>query len=216
MLSFYYYSKNIQFNQLSANNKRRKDVYRLSRADAELLHDLRLREKFESVDRAILENAHFLLKIVENPETFGYDIDKEEHESEEAQTKLVERKQKKGNTPSGHGHDLGMSIDKSCVSSSGVHFKLTTSYELLTFRVKGRTLTFPSTWCYQSTQFISTIGGRYGQTSKYTEAVSARLEHRGIHFILPAFFVSWILSFFSFSREGRSAKLAMGPSRKLF
>jgi len=145
LLSFYYYSKKIQFNQLSANNKRRKDVYRLSRADAELLHDLRLREKFESVDRAILENAHFLLKIVENPETFGYDIDKEEHESEEAQTKLVERKQKKGNTPSGHGHDLGMSIDKSCVSSSGVHFKLTTSYELLTFRVKGRTLTFPST-----------------------------------------------------------------------
>jgi len=111
----------IQFNQLSANNKRRKDVYRLSRADAELIHDLRLREKFESVDRAILENTHFLLKIVENPEMFGYDIDNEEHESDEAQTKLVERKQKKGNTQSRHGHDLGMSIDKLCVSSSGVH-----------------------------------------------------------------------------------------------
>jgi len=113
----------IHFDQLSSNNKRRKDVYRLSRAESELIHDLRLREKFESVDRAILENAHFLLKIVENPEIFGYDIDidNEEHESDEAQTKLVGRKQKKGNTQSRHGH--GMSIDKLCVSSSGVHSK---------------------------------------------------------------------------------------------
>jgi len=103
------------------NNKRRKDVYRLPRADAELVHDLRIGEKFESVDRAILENAHFLLKVVENPEMFGYDIDNEEHESDGVQTKLVERKQKKGNTRSGHGHDLGMSIDKLCVSSSRVH-----------------------------------------------------------------------------------------------
>lgn len=36
----------------------------------------------EYVDRAILENAHFLLKIVEDPGMFGHDIDLEGYTSE--------------------------------------------------------------------------------------------------------------------------------------
>ncbi len=68
--------------QLSANNRRRKDIFRLPQADVELIRGLRYREKLENVDRAILENAHFLLRIVENPEIFGHDIDLEDYTSD--------------------------------------------------------------------------------------------------------------------------------------
>ncbi|XP_006455080.1 hypothetical protein AGABI2DRAFT_121027 [Agaricus bisporus var. bisporus H97] len=60
---------------LSANNKRRKDIYRLPRADVELIRGIKYREKLECVDRAILENAHFLLKVVEDADMFGHETD---------------------------------------------------------------------------------------------------------------------------------------------
>ncbi|KAF5350512.1 hypothetical protein D9756_008538 [Leucocoprinus leucothites] len=93
--------------QLSANNKRRKDVFRLPRADIELIRGLRFREKLEAVDRAILENAYFLLKIVENPEMFGHDVDYEEYESDEPQTDSLAKEENGGQTSSGHNHDHG-------------------------------------------------------------------------------------------------------------
>jgi carnosine N-methyltransferase len=95
-------------NQLSANNRRRKDIYRLPRADVELIRGLRYREKLEFIDRAILENAHFLFKIVENPEMFGHDTDHEDYESdhEHADNKHNEgnRQQPRSGNTHGHGH----------------------------------------------------------------------------------------------------------------
>lgn len=87
-------------------------MFRLPRADIELIRGLRYREKLEFVDRAILENAHFLLKIVENPEIFGHDIDFEEYESDGMQKGSGdERESGEGKVQDGpartqgHGHD---------------------------------------------------------------------------------------------------------------
>jgi carnosine N-methyltransferase len=60
---------------LAANNRRRKDIYTLSRGDKELLDDLGYRQKLQEVDKAILVNAEFLKLIVANPEIFGHDLD---------------------------------------------------------------------------------------------------------------------------------------------
>lgn len=64
--------------QLSANNRRRKDLFTLPRADQELLDGLGYKEKIAEADRAILANAEFLNQIVANPEIFGHDVDEEE------------------------------------------------------------------------------------------------------------------------------------------
>ncbi|KAH9829226.1 N2227-domain-containing protein [Rhodofomes roseus] len=60
---------------LSANNRRRKDFFTLPRADQELLHSLRYKEKLAEVDRAILANAEFLNQIVVDPEIFGHELE---------------------------------------------------------------------------------------------------------------------------------------------
>lgn len=104
----YCHSNNIC--QLSANNKRRKDIYRLPRADTELIREIKYREKLEFVDRAILENAHFLLRIVENPDMFGHDVDLADLESDD-EKKGNDEKGKGGQTQAGlhsHGHASGM------------------------------------------------------------------------------------------------------------
>jgi carnosine N-methyltransferase len=67
--------------QLSANNRRRKDVFALSREDQDVLDKLGYKKKLDEVDTAILANADFLAKIVENPEIFGHDLEEEEHPS---------------------------------------------------------------------------------------------------------------------------------------
>ncbi|KAH9947863.1 N2227-domain-containing protein [Amylocystis lapponica] len=59
---------------LSANNRRRKDFYTLSRPDRELLEELGYKTKLADVDTAILANASFLRQIVANPEIFGHGI----------------------------------------------------------------------------------------------------------------------------------------------
>ncbi|TEB32801.1 N2227-domain-containing protein [Coprinellus micaceus] len=63
---------------LSANNRRRRDIYALPLEDQEILGTLGYKEKLDEVDKAILANADFLNKIVENPEIFGHDLDEEE------------------------------------------------------------------------------------------------------------------------------------------
>jgi carnosine N-methyltransferase len=60
--------------QLAANNRRRKDVYRLPHADQESLENLGYKQKLNEVDQAILANAEFLDQIVANPEIFGHDM----------------------------------------------------------------------------------------------------------------------------------------------
>jgi carnosine N-methyltransferase len=62
------------FTQLTANNRRRKDLYTLPHADQELLDKLGYKQKLSDVDNAILANADFLNEIIENPEIFGHDL----------------------------------------------------------------------------------------------------------------------------------------------
>ncbi|KAF7309952.1 N2227 domain-containing protein [Mycena indigotica] len=67
---------------LSANNRRRKDLYTLPKADQELLSQLGYRAKLDAVDEAISKNADFLGSVVADPEIFGHDIqDEEDHSS---------------------------------------------------------------------------------------------------------------------------------------
>ncbi|KAL0564051.1 hypothetical protein V5O48_018006 [Marasmius crinis-equi] len=70
---------------LAANNRRRKDIYTLPKADQDLLGTLGYKEKLDAVDRAILVNAEFLSRIVEDPEIFGHDVDEGEEEEGEAE-----------------------------------------------------------------------------------------------------------------------------------
>ncbi|KAF9446460.1 N2227-domain-containing protein [Macrolepiota fuliginosa MF-IS2] len=94
---------------ISANNRRRKDIFRLPRADIELIRGLRYREKLENVDRAILENAHFLLRIVENPEMFGHDVDYEQYDNDEVEQ--GDRGKGKNQDGSAHTHEHGHGHD---------------------------------------------------------------------------------------------------------
>ncbi|KAK0460511.1 N2227-like protein-domain-containing protein [Desarmillaria tabescens] len=61
-----------------SNNRRRRDLYTLPKADQDLLASLGYKEKLNLVDDAILANAAFLNQIVANPEIFGHDMDDED------------------------------------------------------------------------------------------------------------------------------------------
>jgi len=70
---------------LSANNRRRKDIYLLSQADQDLLGSLGYKEKLDAIDKAILANADFLAQMVEDTEIFGDGLDPQtEHDSEQS------------------------------------------------------------------------------------------------------------------------------------
>ena len=60
--------------QLSANNRRRKDIYTLPVADRELLDKLGYKKRLDEVDNAIITNANLLLQIVDDPEIFQNDV----------------------------------------------------------------------------------------------------------------------------------------------
>ncbi|KAK2466532.1 hypothetical protein APHAL10511_001394 [Amanita phalloides] len=62
---------------ISANNKRRRDIYKLPRVDQEILDSLGYKKKIDDVDQAILANDRFVQQIVENPEIFGHELDDE-------------------------------------------------------------------------------------------------------------------------------------------
>ncbi len=64
--------------QLSANNRRRKDLYKLPKADQDLFVALGYREKLNLVDEAILKNAEFLEGIVSGPGIFDGEDDDED------------------------------------------------------------------------------------------------------------------------------------------
>lgn len=55
---------------LLANNRRRKDIYTLPRADQDLINDLGYKQKLDAVDKAIFVNAEFLAKVVEDTQIF--------------------------------------------------------------------------------------------------------------------------------------------------
>lgn len=55
---------------LSANNRRRKDIYTLPRGDQELLGELGYKDKIDAIDKAIAVNAEFLALIVEDTDLF--------------------------------------------------------------------------------------------------------------------------------------------------
>lgn len=61
--------------KISANNRRRRDIFKLSAKDQELLGSLGYKKKIDDVDRAILVNAQFVTQIVENPEIFGHELE---------------------------------------------------------------------------------------------------------------------------------------------
>ncbi|KAF8922369.1 N2227-domain-containing protein [Mucidula mucida] len=63
---------------LSANNRRRKDLYKLPKADQDLFVALGYREKLNLVDEAILKNAEFLEGIVSGPGIFDGEDDDED------------------------------------------------------------------------------------------------------------------------------------------
>ncbi|KAL4061973.1 N2227-like protein-domain-containing protein [Scleroderma yunnanense] len=71
---------------LSANHRRRKDLGMLPLADRALLDELGYKKKLQEVDDAIIANAKFLNKIVENPEIFGHDVDGDDSELKDADT----------------------------------------------------------------------------------------------------------------------------------
>jgi hypothetical protein len=63
--------------KISANNRRRRDIFKLSATDQELLGSLGYKKKIDDVDRAILDNAQFVAQVVENPEIFGHELEDE-------------------------------------------------------------------------------------------------------------------------------------------
>jgi carnosine N-methyltransferase len=82
--------------QIAANNRRRKDIYLLPRADQELLGSLGYKEKLADVDKAVAANAEFLKQIVANTQIFGgdhfgdEDLNVEETESDAQPTQVDE------------------------------------------------------------------------------------------------------------------------------
>jgi len=76
--------KNYAQYSLSANNRRRKDIYLLSQADQDLLGSLGYKGKLDAIDKAILANADFLAQMVEDTEIFGDGLDPQtERDSEQ-------------------------------------------------------------------------------------------------------------------------------------
>ncbi|PFH48332.1 hypothetical protein AMATHDRAFT_5912 [Amanita thiersii Skay4041] len=67
--------KNYARFSISVNNRRRRDIYRLPKADQDILDSIGFKKKVEDADKAILANAQFLAQMVDNPEIFGSDID---------------------------------------------------------------------------------------------------------------------------------------------
>jgi hypothetical protein len=80
--------KNYEKYSLSANNRRRKDIYTLPRADQELLDGLGYKNKLDAVDQAIVANSTFLAKIVEDTEIFD-DVEERSTEDETGRGKSL-------------------------------------------------------------------------------------------------------------------------------
>ncbi|KAK7678716.1 hypothetical protein QCA50_018298 [Cerrena zonata] len=90
---------------LTANNRRRKDIYVLPKADQDLLTNLGYKEKLAEVDKAIFVNATFLNQIVDNPEIFGHNIDDECGELHDDSISQPNGSQSHGDHGHSHSHD---------------------------------------------------------------------------------------------------------------
>ncbi|KIY65522.1 N2227-domain-containing protein [Cylindrobasidium torrendii FP15055 ss-10] len=62
---------------LSSNNRRRRDLFKLPKADQEVFIALGYRDKLNEVDEAIIKNAEFIEEIVDRPEIFGVEAEME-------------------------------------------------------------------------------------------------------------------------------------------
>ncbi|KAJ3891403.1 N2227-domain-containing protein [Lentinula edodes] len=96
---------------LAANNRRRKDLFTLPKADRELLEQLGYKEKLDQVDKAILANEQFLNKIVVDPEIFGEDDNEdaleegdEEGEATDPSTSAKSHSHSHSHSPHSHSH----------------------------------------------------------------------------------------------------------------
>ncbi|KAJ3871912.1 N2227-domain-containing protein [Lentinula edodes] len=96
---------------LAANNRRRKDLFTLPKADRELLEQLGYKEKLDQVDKAILANEQFLNKIVVDPEIFGEDGNEdaleegdEEGEATDPSTSAKSHSHSHSHSPHSHSH----------------------------------------------------------------------------------------------------------------
>ncbi|KAJ3809848.1 N2227-domain-containing protein [Lentinula aff. lateritia] len=93
---------------LAANNRRRKDLFTLPKADRELLEQLGYKEKLDQVDKAILANEQFLNKIVVDPEIFGDDgndaFEEGDEEGEAADPSISARSHSHSHSHSPHSH----------------------------------------------------------------------------------------------------------------
>ena len=69
--------------QVAGNNRRRKDIFTLPRADQELLGRIGYKHKISEVDKAIIANAEFLKKIIANPEIFAHGPEDDSEPSED-------------------------------------------------------------------------------------------------------------------------------------
>ncbi|KDR76864.1 hypothetical protein GALMADRAFT_95480 [Galerina marginata CBS 339.88] len=106
--------KNYQQYTLSANNRRRKDVYTLPKADQELLENLGYKQKLDVVDEAIIVNSDFLAEIANDPQIFGHDVEDEEDEPGAERPAVTHS----------HSHDQGSSHSHShSHSHSGDHHR---------------------------------------------------------------------------------------------
>ncbi|GJE86375.1 N2227 domain-containing protein [Phanerochaete sordida] len=96
---------------LSANNRRRKDIYKLPRGDQELLTAIGYKTKLHEVDEAILANAEFLKQIVANPEIFGHDLAPEDeggaYEEQQQDTQDPRTPHRHDDAGHTHTHDHG-------------------------------------------------------------------------------------------------------------
>ncbi|KAF7304952.1 N2227 domain-containing protein [Mycena kentingensis (nom. inval.)] len=96
--------------QLSANNRRRKDLYTLPKPDQDILSKIGYREKLDAVDDAIAKNSDFLGLVVADPEIFG--PDGEPTEGEEQPTS-------EHSHAHSHGHDHGHAYEHGHSHSHG-------------------------------------------------------------------------------------------------
>ncbi|PPQ96317.1 hypothetical protein CVT26_005680 [Gymnopilus dilepis] len=94
---------------LSANNRRRKDVYLLPKADQDILEKLGYKKKLDETDKAIIANADFLAQIVDDPQIFGHELPDEEDGGEEE------------DHGQSHSHAYGPSHDHNHGSHSHAH-----------------------------------------------------------------------------------------------
>lgn len=79
-------------------------MYTLPQADQEVLEKLGYKQKLDDVDKTILINADFLLKIAENPEIFGHDVDLDEENLQIGNVERVNSHEHHAGMPHTHSH----------------------------------------------------------------------------------------------------------------